>query len=135
MLQAIFIMHLVFLSTATSNDSLITLTRAYNFRNLNFVTSKDIKNTAAILKLSGVVAGKYITLNEIYNEGNISFNISNNISLQRIVITGVIEEVSKGSYAYNLYNGGNINIYISSSSTLSSLSGDMYVSGICFFIM
>lgn len=121
------------LSTATSNDSLITLTRAYNFRNLNFVTSKDIKNTAAILKLSGVVAGKYITLNEIYNEGNISFNISNNISLQRIVITGVIEEVSKGSYAYNLYNGGNINIYISSSSTLSSLSGDMYVSGICFY--
>ena len=120
------------LSNATTSANQITLTRCYNLRNLSFITKKQFTNTNATLILSGCIAGKYIMTEEAYNEGNISYDISNNISLKRTIIIGIIEEVSNSMHAYTLYNGGNINIYISNIN-LTSVSGDIFASGICYY--
>lgn len=108
-----------------SKSNIIDVETAYNFKNITFTTSSEIKESTT-LKYSGAILGGYATLSDVHNVGNLTFSPVHNIT-SNIIAVGIIDEVSENNTINSIYNKGDI--------TLDSnvvITGDIYFSGICY---
>ena len=123
--------------------SIVNLERVYNYRDINYITEKNIN--AYTLQLSGNINGHNFNLINIRNEGNIKVFFSHDCHLsmkmnespykeyfgdyKKLKVFGVMEEVSLDCRAKDIYNGGNITI-----STKNNIvpNFNLYIAGICY---